>query len=152
MDLFFQLALAFGGIFTALLWLGARVASGKVRGCEGAGTGRRREPRFRPRGKMEFRAKLDWEGLPGGAQFARGVNFHESGALVIGKRPVPPGTLVFAHFGTFNMAGFAYVRHCNKQRFRYAIGLEFRGALLREHMSGWNLHHTPNKWNDGVIG
>ena len=101
---------------------------------------------------MEFRAKLDWEGFSGGTQLARGVDFHEGGALVAAKRPVSPGTMIFAHFDTFNMAGFACVRHCIKRRFRYEIGIEFRGALLREHMSGWDVHHTANQGIDGMIG
>jgi len=144
MDLPFLLALVFGGIFASLIWLGFRLVPARVPVRE--------NQRTRRRSKIGFRAQLYWEGCSTGSLTARGVDFHENGALVLAKRPAAPGTLLFAQFDTFNLAGFAYVRHCRKKRFRYAIGLEFRGALLREHMSGWGVQHTPGKWNNGVIG
>ncbi len=149
----FQLGLAFGGIFAFLLWLGFRLVPAKARDRENTKPGRQpRNVRAFRRMNMDFRVKLGWKGWPEGAQFADGVDFHEAGALVIARQPVPAGTMIFAHFDTFHMGGFAYVRHCSPKGSAYAIGLEFRGPLLREHMAGWNVCHTRNKWNNGVIG
>jgi hypothetical protein len=140
------LVLVFAVVAGSVILLGLRFARRSREGSAGLET-----QRVLRRSKLKFRAKLAWHGWPTGAQPARGVNFHRSGALVLAPYPAPVGTRVLVHFETLNMAGSAYVRHCTRRGSDYSIGLEFQGSLVREHMAGWELQLVPSRMNDGMI-
>lgn len=58
--------------------------------------------------------------------------------MVVSERAWVTGETVWVELKNFQLAGFAVVRHCTRQKDRaYATGLEFRGPMKR---------HQPGKW------
>lgn len=79
----------------------------------------------------------------------RGVNLHEGGALVIATKPLPAESVVFVHMKSLKMMGFAYVRHCTRKGWlRHAVGLKFRGPLMREGIGTWRFEHIKGNLSD----
>jgi hypothetical protein len=58
--------------------------------------------------------------------WARAVNMSSSGAMIESLFPIVPGSYIkirSRHVAV--LAGDAYVRHCERQRWTYHIGVEF---------------------------
>ena len=83
---------------------------------------------------------------------ARGVNLSESGAMVITSHPLPVKSVVLVHLKSLELMGFASVRHCSARGFgKHAVGLDFRGRLMREQV-GWQIQHVDvntGAWANG---
>ncbi|MCU1276090.1 MAG: hypothetical protein JWO48_3521 [Bryobacterales bacterium] len=57
---------------------------------------------------------------------ARAVNMSGSGAMIESLFPIAPGSFIKIRSRQVNvLAGDAYVRHCERQRWTYRIGVEF---------------------------
>lgn len=83
---------------------------------------------------------------------ARGVNFSENGAMVITNHPLPVKSVVLVYLKSLRLMGFARVRHCSARGlWKHAVGLEFRGPLMRER-AGWRFEYADGntgQWADG---
>lgn len=92
--------------------------------------------------KLNFTAQL----CSGNDQFrVTGLDLHDGGARVLADRPVDVDTLVFMHFESPGLVGFANVRHCSPgERSKYIIGLQFRGSLMQEEAGTWRFEHAVN--------
>src|SRR5262249_32851101 len=89
---------------------------------------------------------------PNGMIEMSGVDMHHYGAGIRCRHQLEVGSVVFVHFKSLKLMGFAFVRHCTKRRFsRYFIGLEFRSPLLPEERGRWHFQHiretgAPAAW------
>ena len=107
-------------------------------------------PRRRvPRQAFKFRAVLC---VKDRRLKARGVNFSENGAMIITNRPLPVKSVVLVYVKSLRLMGYARVRHCSARGlWKHAVGLEFGGPLMREHV-GWQIQHVDvntSEWADG---
>jgi hypothetical protein len=122
-------------------------------------TGRRR-PANRPPGqpdrrvnhrlRVHFEAKISSDS---GWMRVRGVNLHTEGALLIASQPFSPQSVVFVRLKSFELMGFAEVRHCTKRgAWSYAIGVNFPTPLMREQAGPWQFHQVQQTdcgaWRD----
>lgn len=72
-----------------------------------------------------------------------GVNIHERGLLVVAERCWTPGTMVSLQLSSFQLTGFAVVRHCEPRKDgTYALGLEFCGALQHYEEGTWQVRRA----------
>ena len=80
---------------------------------------------------------------PDGMIEMSGVDMHHYGAGIRCRHQLEVGSVVFVHFKSLKLMGFAFVRHCSKRkRFsRYFVGLEFRSPLLPEERARWHFQH-----------
>ena len=110
--------------------------------------------------RFQLRVKCGFEGHlsgPFGKIRLRGLDLHDSGAGMMVRQPIAPGSIVFIHFATFQSMGFATVRHCRKAGlWNYVLGVEFRSPLMREEVGRWRVGHirpaegSPDRWLDLV--
>jgi len=83
---------------------------------------------------------------------ARGVNFSETGAMVITNRPLPVKSVVLVHVKSLGLMGFGRVRHCSARGcWKHAVGLDFGGRLMREQV-GWQIQHVDVNTSEWVNG
>ena len=95
---------------------------------------RRAEPRLKVGFDVGISGEFGWRG-------ARGLDLHNSGALILATRPLAPESMVFVHLKSFGLMGFAKVRHCTARGVnRYAIGVEFPKPLMRDEIGTWEFH------------
>lgn len=131
---------------SSLLKRGLRAAADCIRpdNPPPAHNDRRAEPRL----KVVFDVSVSGEF---GSRGARGLDLHNSGALILATRPLAPESMVFVHLKSFGLMGFAKVRHCTKRGVnRYAIGVEFPKPLMRDEIGTWEFHRirqTDTGWS-----
>jgi hypothetical protein len=122
---------------SSLLKRGLRAAADCIRpdNRRPAHNDRRAEPRL----KVVFDVSISGEF---GSRGARGLDLHNSGALILAAQPLAPESMVFVHVKSFGLMGFAKVRHCTARGVnRYAIGVEFPKPLMRDAIGTWEFHH-----------
>jgi hypothetical protein len=131
---------------SSLLKRGLRAAADCIRpdNRRPAHNDRRAEPRL----KVVFDVSISGEF---GSRGARGLDLHNSGALILAAQPLAPESMVFVHVKSFGLMGFAKVRHCTARGVnRYAIGVEFPKPLMRDEIGTWEFHHirqTDTGWS-----
>jgi hypothetical protein len=116
---------------------------------------RSNRPKHRPVERSERRSdrrlKVEFEAVlsdPSGSLQVRGVDIHRDGALVLSRLPFAPGSVVFVRLKSFELVGFAEVRHCAERgASAYALGLEFPSPLMREEAGDWHFDRVCQSGN-----
>lgn len=92
-----------------------------------------------PRPPLGFRATLNLNSEEGEtiAYPVRGYDLTRFGAMVISKRPIPPGSVVVLDLPSYHLIGVGYVRHCKPRRNGFSVGMQFRNPLMRSYEGEW---------------
>ena len=101
------------------------------------------ERRAVKRERVSFMAEIDG---PEGLTSVRGIDIHSEGTLVLSRKLIPVGTAVYVQLKSFDLGGLAEVRHCTSRKGQYALGLQFRGHVVRQ-AGTWQ---TKRVYNDGA--
>jgi PilZ domain len=89
--------------------------------------------------RAEFRATLSGDCTHAAV---RGMDVSRQGAKVIAEQTFTEGLLVFVRLIDLGLAGFAHVRRCEPlAEGGFAVGLEFRDKLHREHAEAGACHY-----------
>jgi hypothetical protein len=106
------------------------------------------DSRFDERSKSRFQGWLELCGQKCGV---RGIDLHRSGALIASKVPAPPDSEVFLYIKSYGLMGWATVKHCSRYgMFKYRIGLEFRGSLMRAREGKWRFATVRHQDDEGL--
>lgn len=97
------------------------------------------ERRAYPRPPLGFRATLTLQKPDGESTTirVRGYDLNKCGAMVAGREPLAPGTVVVIELPKYALVGIGHVRHCTQHGIKFWIGMEFKNQLMRSHEGTW---------------
>ena len=98
-----------------------------------ASGGMKQSGRTSHRFPISSRFDVLWQGEDGSTReiHARAKEISENGASFRSRVPLECGSMVYVEDRSHNLSGTARVRRCVRNRWKYTIGIEFRGLLLR---------------------